>query len=405
MATGLISTATPTPTPAPLIKSRTGESFSEQEVKDWFAFNKPSDNQVADRASQLGLNQQQITTAFNVAGRDKPETTFDAVGSWVDDTSHGYKWDEQGSLTKLQRQAPATQSFTPQLNRQIDAGNETIEGRLGGILARDDAGNYTNQTVRQAVERAQQQFAKRGLVNSSMAAQAGQEAAIAKAIEIAGPDAERYFQQGRANQDASNVFARDQVQQGYTQANDRARFAQESGLQTQRLGSDAALQAERLKQDATNQQLDRDFRERTLANEQAFNLRANYVTAQDRVSQSYQRMVDTINTSNMKPEDKTEAIANAAQIRDSEAAYINGLFAKQPGWQSDWLALSVQAGGANIDALTDVNALSTIANDPAQPADMRAKASARLAYLQANPPEPTPSPTPAPGLVETGYGA
>lgn len=101
-------------------------------------------------------------------------------------------------------------NYQPNLNREIDASRETIEGRLNNVLATDERGNYTNQVVRQAVDRAMQGFAGRGLLNSSMAQQAAQEAAIAKAIEIVGPDAERYFQQGRANQDAQNVFARDE---------------------------------------------------------------------------------------------------------------------------------------------------------------------------------------------------
>jgi hypothetical protein len=284
------------------------------------------------------------------------------------------------------------QEYKPVLQREVNAKTETIEGRIGNILARDEAGNYTNDAVRQAVERATQQFAKRGLVNTSMAAQAGQEAAIAKAIEIAGPDAERYFQQGRANQDASNTFARDETQQGYTERNNVNQWNQDAWMQDRRIASDEYLNV-----------LDQQFRDRMLTKEQAFNLRQNYVTAQDRVSQSYQRMVDTINTSQMEPEEKTAAIANAAQIRDSESAYINSIFAKQPEWQSDWLALSVQVGAAGIENINDINALATIANDPAQPADVRAKAKARLDQLAAQAAEPTPAPTPAPSQGGLAY--
>jgi hypothetical protein len=286
----------------------------------------------------------------------------------------------------------------------------TIQGRLNDVLGQDASGNYTNQVVRQAVERAQQQFAKRGLVNSSMAAQAGQEAAIAKAIEIVGPDAERFFQQGRANQDARNVFARDEIQQAYGERNNQNQWQHDANMQGQRISADAALQNQRVQSDANLQTQrvaadaqgrheDFDFRAAQLEREQAFNLRANYVTAQDRVSQSYQRMVDTINTSQMTPEDKTAAIANAASIRDSEAAFINNLFAKQPNWSSEWLAMAVQPGTADLSTSTDVNALSTLANDPAQTPAVRQQAQTRLAQLQADPSlvPPRPTPTPAPG--------
>jgi hypothetical protein len=295
------------------------------------------------------------------------------------------------------------QQYAPNLQREVNAKQETIEGRIGNLAATDANGNYTNPVIRQAVERAQQQFAKRGLVNSSMAAQAGQEAAIAKAIEIAGPDAATYFQQGRANQDAQNVFARDETQQGYTERNNVNSWQNDANLQNQRLVADANLQTQRIVADAQGRHEDQDFRGSLLDREQSFNLRQNYVTAQDRVSQSYQRMVDTINTSQMTPEDKTEALNNAAGIRDTEAAFINNLFAKQPNWSNEWLAMAVQPGTADLSTSTDVNALSTLANDPAQTAAVRQQAQTRLAQLQADPslvpPKPTPTPAPA-GLVD-----
>lgn len=111
--------------------------------------------------------------------------------------------------------APDATQYAPSLNRAINPETETIEGRLNGLLGTDERGNFTNPVVRQAVDRAMQQMAGRGLLNSSMASQAAQEAAIAKAIEIVGPDAERYFQQGRANQDAQNVFSRDEQNYKY----------------------------------------------------------------------------------------------------------------------------------------------------------------------------------------------
>lgn len=104
-------------------------------------------------------------------------------------------------------------------SRNVDAGTETIEGRIGNILATDKNGNYTNPVIQQAVNTTMQQFAGRGLLNSSMASEAAYQAAVAKAIEIAGPDAQTYFAQGRANQDAANVFERDA--RGYEQENSR----------------------------------------------------------------------------------------------------------------------------------------------------------------------------------------
>lgn len=132
--------------------------------------------------------------------------------------------------------------FNPNLDRAIDAANETVEGRLGNLLKTDERGNFTNPVVRQSVDRAMQQMAGRGLLNSSMASQAAQEAAIAKAIEIVGPDAERYFQQGRANQDAQNVFARDEVNFGY----DLQKMSYASQLDMMKLNAQLDLDREKL---------------------------------------------------------------------------------------------------------------------------------------------------------------
>ena len=88
---------------------------------------------------------------------------------------------------------------------------------MRNILGTDAQGNFTNPVVQQAANSVMQQFAGRGLLNSSMASEAAYQAAMSKAIEIAGPDAQTYFAQGRANQDAANVFERDA--RGYAQDN------------------------------------------------------------------------------------------------------------------------------------------------------------------------------------------
>lgn len=130
----------------------------------------------------------------------------------------------------------------PNVTRAVNGVEETIEGRVGNLLKTDTQGNYTNQVVRQAADRAMQQMAGRGLLNSSMAMQAAQEAAIAKAIEIAGPDAQTYFQQGRANQDAQNVFARDDKAYQY----DLGKMAYQSQLDLSKLSEQQRFELQKL---------------------------------------------------------------------------------------------------------------------------------------------------------------
>jgi len=291
------------------------------------------------------------------------------------------------------------QEYKPDLQRTVNAPTETIEGRINNLMATDAAGNYTNPVVRQAVDRVNQQFNARGLRNSSMAAQAAQEAAISKAIEIAGPDAERYFQQGRANQDARNVFARDETQQGYTERNKVAEWNQDWKMQERRIASTEWLQKDdqerRIASTEWLQKDDQAFRSEALNREQSFTLRRNYVEAVDRVNGRYSTNVDNINQSNMTQEEKTAAIQNAASVRDGDLTYYNNLFAAQPGFAREWLALAVPVGDMDVSKINNVDTLSNLANDPAQPESVRAAARTRLAQLRAAP-APTPTPTPAP---------
>lgn len=114
-----------------------------------------------------------------------------------------------GSATSNTTTSQGTSSgSTDPYTRGVDPATETIEGRVGSLLKVDANGNYTNSVVKQAAEAAMASFASRGLLNSSMAQEAAYQAAMSKAIEIAGPDAQTYFAQGRANQDAINVFRR-----------------------------------------------------------------------------------------------------------------------------------------------------------------------------------------------------
>lgn len=165
----------------------------------------------AANAAQSTQGQQASVAAPAVAAPAAPAPVGGAVSGGA--SAGGGVVAGQGGVAS---QAPA-QQMGAAVNRQVDAGTETIEGRVQNLLATDARGNYTNPVVQQAVNATMQQFAGRGLLNSSMASEAAYQAAISKAIDIAGPDAQTYFAQGRANQDAANVFERDA--RGYEQDN------------------------------------------------------------------------------------------------------------------------------------------------------------------------------------------
>lgn len=76
--------------------------------------------------------------------------------------------------------------------------NELVQGQLARILASD------NPIMTSARNRAMQFANERGLLNSSLAAQSGEQAVIDSAMPIASQDASTYGRQALANQDYSN---------------------------------------------------------------------------------------------------------------------------------------------------------------------------------------------------------
>lgn len=84
---------------------------------------------------------------------------------------------------------PATRTVAP---------NETVQGQIGNIVSSG------SPLMQQAETRAQQQMNQRGLINSSMAIGAGQNALYDAALPIASADAQTYGRAAEVNQAATN---------------------------------------------------------------------------------------------------------------------------------------------------------------------------------------------------------
>lgn len=80
--------------------------------------------------------------------------------------------------------------------------NETVRGQLAGIL------DENSPLLQQARARALEQMQSRGLLNSSIAIGAGEDALIGRALQIAQPDAATYAEAAKGNQDAINAVNR-----------------------------------------------------------------------------------------------------------------------------------------------------------------------------------------------------
>ncbi len=125
-------------------------------------------------------------------------------------------------------------TFTPQYQvgsikpktRKVDEATETVSGRLETIL------NEDNPYLQRAQLRGRQIANQRGLLNTSLAAEAGEAAAIDAALPIAQQDANTFFSQSINNQNATNTFRLQDMQ-----------FLQNLDLAEQGFGHQQALQA------------------------------------------------------------------------------------------------------------------------------------------------------------------
>lgn len=103
--------------------------------------------------------------------------------------------------------------------------NETVQGQIAGII------DYNSPLMRRAVQRANEQMAGRGLINSSIAVGAGQAALYDAALPIAQQDASTYAQTARDNNMVTNDMAQfnagqanQMTQMNITEANKASQF-------------------------------------------------------------------------------------------------------------------------------------------------------------------------------------
>lgn len=201
--------------------------------------------------------------------------------------------------------------------KAVDYGTETIEGRVQSLL------DANNPVIRQAGDRAMAQFAGRGLLNSSMAIEAANEAMISKAIEIAGPDAQRYFQNRRENVDWTNKFAQNQQMQNFTQDNMKL----QNGYTQDNL---------RLQSDLSQK-----------ANDSAYakSLQTNYLTSIQNAESQMQRFIQQVQASDIPTDAKTEQIKQMQYSFNNTISMMKAAYQNMPQWVDEWSMLPATIGG------------------------------------------------------------
>lgn len=136
------------------------------------------------------------------------------------------------------------------LARRTVGTDETVEGRMTGLLSSN------SQYLQQARDRTRREGASRGLLNSSISASAGEEAAIAAALPIASADAATYGRAADYNAALHNqaaMYNADTVNRFLEQANSLSSSERIAALQSMTQREIAATQAHVQQQVAAQQ--------------------------------------------------------------------------------------------------------------------------------------------------------
>ena len=237
-----------------------------------------------------------------------------------------------------------TQTITPQPVEKATAsnwnvgGNQLVQNQLKGLLS--DNNPLVQIAKTQGLEAANQ----RGLLNSSLGAEAGALAHYQYAMPIAQADAGTYAQAGRfnadnqtqvsmANANAQNV--RSNLQYSTENQNQQASLNRQHDAGMANLNHGLAL--ERIEAQYKN-----EFD--NLDKQQSFNLRQGYVNAANSAQSAMQQFINTVQASNIPAEAKTEQITQAQNSFNNTIRYLDATYSNMPGWSKEWSLLPAKIG-------------------------------------------------------------
>ena len=273
------------------------------------------------------------------AGYTAPQATAPAPGTVANATTR----DATAS------QAAVSQGQGTMVN--VDPDKQTVEGRIAAITSK------TSPLFQQAMARAAQQMAQRGLVNSTMGTTAAESAVLGAALPIAQQDASTYQNTALANADianqfeAANVNARNQGAQfnaqqqtavdvsNSTEANAASRQNAQSANQMSLANLDARSRLQL-------QSLDADTRV-GLAN-----IEANFKTlmqASQSASDLYRQTIDAMSQITMNPnlnaEAKQAALTQQTQLLQNGMQIIGAMNNLNIGSLLDFSNITTTPGG------------------------------------------------------------
>lgn len=230
-------------------------------------------------------------------------------------------------------QAATPQTYTP-------GENSLVSGQLNQLL------NGDSPYLQRARARATELANSRGLMNSSIAASAGEAAAIDAAMPIAQADAAANLGAQRYGADANNTFAQQgnafrfgQANQQYQGVLNAAATQQQFSNQTQRDKAqfDQQIRAIRASTEADLQRMDR---------QNQTNLSGQYRQAAQSTYDGYLASVTAIQQSDMDPDVKSQQIASLQSLFQTRQTFLNTIYRSAPQWTSEWSQVALEFGGS-----------------------------------------------------------
>lgn len=245
--------------------------------------------------------------------------------SWYDD----YMKTPPAVATAAPTPAAATTDWTP------DA-NSTVAGQVASITA---AGS---PLIDQATTAAKQQQNAKGLLNSSLAITAGQDAVYRAALPMAQQDANTYAQAGQFNAGAKNTAALNATNIAADAAQFNAQATNAAKSQQNAAGISSGQQQQQFENQRTllTQQTDEQLRLRDAEN--GTQLATAYRTASQQTYDSYVTEAQRIQESDMDPDVKAAQIANLQGLYTTRQEYVNTIFAYSPAWSDEWSQFALE---------------------------------------------------------------
>lgn len=193
--------------------------------------------------------------------------------------------------------------------RTVDAGKETVSGQLNTLLS--SGSPYVERAKAGALETAN----SRGLINSSMAAGAGEAAAIDAAMPIATADANVYGTVAGTNQTTTNAAKTFNAGATNTSNLQTAQAANTSGLQAQAGEIQTGLQELKGTQATQLANIEAQYKE----------LMQTSASASSTFSQTSKNINDILNDPNTSVAQKQNALNNQSSLLQSSMSIIGAI--------------------------------------------------------------------------------